>query len=372
MAVPSITGGDNLDLINEVATRLEDARAAVRVIPGTRAGAHLLHASIGPTDAPGGVLLAAHGDVVDVAGQAWSSDPFTLREADGRLYGRGTTDMKGFIAATLAAFADADARKLRAPVHLAVSHDEELGCAGVAPLLDELAAHSAPLVGVIVGEPTEMRVVERHKGKAALEITVHGRAAHSSTPAEGLNAVSATAHLIIALEDLERQLAAIAPDPAFSVPHTTIGIGPITGGVAVNIVPDLCTLRIETRVMPGQSPNAVIAEITAIANQLSEQLRARAPEASIDLRQVASYPPLTPTVAGAELGRKLAALAGQGDGGAVNFGTEAGMYQERLGVPIVVCGPGSMAQGHTPDEFLDREQLGAAERFVGRLFDDLS
>lgn len=372
VALPSIAGGDNQDLISEIASALEDAGAQVRIQPGARPGAHLLHAVVGPIDAPGGVLLAAHGDVVDVEGQTWSSDPFTLRVDDARLYGRGATDMKGFIAATLAAIARADKRALRAPLHLAVSHDEELGCAGVAPLLDALAGNPAPLAGVVVGEPTQMRVIDRHKGKAAIDITVRGRAAHSATPSAGVNAVSATAHLIVALEELELRLTDDATDPGFSVPHATIGVGPIAGGVAVNIVPDSCKLMVETRVLPGQALESVTGQISDAAARIAAEMRARAPEASIELERVAAYPPLTPTAASAEFGVKLAAIAGQGNGGAVNFGTEAGMYQERLGVPVVVCGPGSMAQGHTPDEFLSREQLVAAEAFISGLVDSLS
>ena len=188
VAFPSIAGADNRSLIAEIAERLDDAGARVTVLAGTRPGTQVLHAVLGPADAPGGLLLAAHGDVVDVEGQPWSSDPFMLRSKDGRLYGRGATDMKGFIAATLAAATSARPSSLMAPLHVAISHDEELGCAGVGPLLDVLAEGdglTAPLAGVVVGEPTELRVVDRHKGKAAFDITVHGRAAHSATPSSG-------------------------------------------------------------------------------------------------------------------------------------------------------------------------------------------
>jgi acetylornithine deacetylase len=313
---------------------------------------------LGPADAPGGVLLAAHGDVVDVAGQTWTADPFVLRADGGRFHGRGAADMKGFMAAMLAAVSRADASSLNAPLHVAISHDEELACAGIAPLLDVLAGGgiAAPLAGVVVGEPTELRVVDRHKGKAALDITLHGRAAHSATPSAGVNAVRAAAHLIVALEDLERQLATEASDPSFSTPHATIGIGPIHGGVALNIVPDRCTLQIETRVLPGQPLDAIVERIGAVA-------------AGADVRRAGGYPPLAPTAG--PFGARIAAIAGHGGGGAVDFGTEAGLYQERLGVPVVVCGPGSMAQGHTPDEFITVDQLAAGEAFVTGIIDRL-
>jgi acetylornithine deacetylase len=368
VARPSIAGGGNDELIADVATVLDEAGAGVRVHDGTRPGTHVLHAVLGPADAPGGVLLAAHGDVVDVAGQAWTSDPFTLRAEGGRLHGRGTADMKGFIAAALAAIARAHPPALHAPLHMAVSHDEELACAGLGPLLAALAGGGipAPLAGVVVGEPTELRVVDRHKGKAAIDITIRGRAAHSATPSAGVNAVRAAAHLIVALEDLERELAAEASDRSFSMPHATIGIGPIEGGVAVNIVPDRCRLQIEVRVLPEQPLDAIVERIGAVASRIGAEMTA-----SADVDRVAGYPSLTATRDGAAFGAGVAAVAGHGAGGAVDFGTEAGLYQERLGVPVVVCGPGSMAQGHTPDEFITVEQLAAGQAFVAGLIDRL-
>jgi acetylornithine deacetylase len=375
VAFPSIAGAGNRALIEEIAERLDDAGSTVTVFAGTRPGTQVLHAVLGPADAPGGLLLAAHGDVVDVEGQRWSSDPFTLRSEDGRLYGRGTTDMKGFIAATLAATTAARRSSLTAPLHVAISHDEELGCAGVGPLLDLLAdgdALAAPLAGVVVGEPTELRVVDRHKGKAAFAITVHGRAAHSATPSLGVNAVRGAAHLIVALEELERELTQEMTDDTFSTPHATVGIGPITGGVALNIVPDRCALQIETRVLPGQSLDAIERRVGEAASRIGRALAADAPEAGVEVARVAGYPPLVPEPAAATFALRMARVAGQGLGGAVDFGTEAGLYQQRLGVPVVICGPGSMVQGHAADEFLDARQLAAGEAFVAGLIRGLS
>jgi len=373
VARPTVAGGGNDELIADIATILDEAGADVRVHDGTRPGTHVLHAVLGPADAGGGLLLAAHGDVVDVTGQTWTSDPFSLRADGGRLHGRGTADMKGFIAAASAAIARFHPPSLHAPLHVAISHDEELACAGVAPLLDALAGGGvpAPLAGVVVGEPTELRVVARHKGKAAIDITLRGRAAHSATPSGGVNAVRAAAHLIVALEDLERELAAEASDPSFSVPHATIGIGPIEGGVAVNIVPDRCTLKVEARVLPGQPLDAIVERIGAVASRIGAEMTATAPEAGADVDRVAGYPSLTPTPEGEAFGARIAMIAGHGDGGAVDFGTEAGLYQERLGVPVVVCGPGSMDQGHTADEFIAVDQLAAGEAFVAGLIDRL-
>jgi acetylornithine deacetylase len=368
VACRSVAGGGNGDLIAEIAGALDAAGAVVRLLDGTRPGVQVLHATLGPADAPGGLLLSAHGDVVDVAGQAWTSDPFILREdaATGRLHGRGASDMKAFIAATLAAVAATESSSLRAPLHVAISHDEELGCAGVEPLLAALGG-LAPLAGVVVGEPTQLRVVDRHKGKAALDVALRGRAAHSATPDAGVNAVRAAAHLVVALEGLERELAGEATDPSFAVPHATIGIGPIAGGVAVNIVPETCALKVETRVLPGQSPDAITERIAAAAARIEAEMRQRAPEAAVTVTRVAGYPPLTPTPDSTAFGARIAAIAGHGDGGAVDFGTEAGLYQQRLGVPVVVCGPGSMAQGHTADEFITAQQLAAGQDFVSGL-----
>ena len=375
VALPSIAGADNRVLIAEIAERLDETGAVVSVLPGTRADTQVLHAVLGPADAPGGLLLCAHGDVVDVAGQRWSGDPFALRSADGRLYGRGTSDMKGFIAAVLAAVASRDrGAALRAPLHVAVSHDEELGCAGVAPLLDRLGDEGglpAPLAGVVVGEPTELRVVDRHKGKAAFQVTVHGRAAHSATPAAGVNAVRGAAHLIVALEAQERELAAEMTDAAFTTPFTTIGIGPIAGGVALNIVPDRCTLEIEARVLPGHRLDGVEARIRAVAARVSDGDDAMAME--VEVVRVAGYPPLGADAAASAFAARVGAAAGRdGRPGAVDFGTEAGLYQQRLQVPVVVCGPGSMAQGHTPDEFIEATQLQAGEAYVARLLSTLT
>ena len=225
--------------------------------------------------------------------------------------------MKGFIAATLAATTTARLSSLTAPLHVAISHDEELGCAGVGPLLDLLAEGdtlAAPLAGVVVGEPTELRVVDRQKGKAAFDITVHGRAAHSATPSSGVNAVQGAAHLIVALEELERELALQMTDDAFSTPHATIGVGPIIGGVALNIVPDRCALKVETRVLPGQSLDAVERRVGEVTSRIGRALAAQAPEAGVEVVRVAGYPPLVPEPTAATFALRVARCGRSGPG----------------------------------------------------------
>lgn len=362
VSYPTIAGHSNEALVAWIATLLDAAGAEVRVLAGTRPDARNLHAVMGPPDVPG-VLLAAHTDVVAVEGQAWTSDPFELREDDGRLYGRGATDMKGFIAAVLAVAPDAAARGLRRPLHIALSSDEELGCRGVGPLLDELEVLAAPPAWCIVGEPTAMRVAERHKGKFVLGFDVCGMAGHSSRAPEAVNAVEYAARLIVGLGKLQASLRSELVDPAFDIPFATLSVGPIRGGVSLNIVPDRCTFECELRFMPGQDPGPIVGRIHALAGALQAEMRAKAPQAGIDLARTAGYPALAAD-ASSEAAAEVASLAGTEAGASVDFGTEAGLYQEALGVPVVVCGPGDMAQAHQPDEYLEADQLKRAERFL--------
>jgi acetylornithine deacetylase len=367
VAFPTVAGEPNLELVSFAAGRLEALGAHVEILPAMRPDAHNLYAVLGPRDEPGGVLLAAHSDVVAVEGQVWTHDPFTLTEAGGRLYGRGTTDMKGFLACLLAAL---DGSALRRPVHVALSSDEELGCVGVRPLLDVLAGLAAPPGCAVVGEPTSLRVATAHKGKVALGIELTGRAAHSSAARSGVNAVAYAGRLIGALLALQDAIAAEMYDGAFAVPHTSIGIGPIAGGVRVNIVPASCRLEIEVRTLPGRDPAEVVERIRACADALAHEMRQIAPEAGIELVERAAYPGLVPGDDG--FAARVAAIAGDaGPARALDFGTEAGLYQQRLGIPVVVCGPGSIEQAHRADEFIEIAQLEAGRAFVERLVRDV-
>ncbi|MDX6565698.1 MAG: acetylornithine deacetylase [Gaiellales bacterium] len=366
VSFPTIAGESNLEFVSFVAGRLEALGARVSVLPGTRPDARNLYAVLGPDELPGGLLLAAHGDVVAVEGQPWTRDPFTLDEADGRLYGRGTADMKGSLACMLAALAAVDAGALRAPVHLAVSSDEELGCAGVPPLLDALAALAAPPSRVLVGEPTSLRVATAHKGKAAMRIVLTGRAAHSSVAATGVNAVAYAGRLIGELLALQDEISGEQRDDAFAVPYSSIGIGPIEGGVSVNIVPDSCRLDVEVRSLPGRDPAEIVARIRALADALEREMQATAREARIEFEPRASYPGLASSPGG--FAAQVAEIAGDRAAPlSLDFGTEAGLYQQRLGIPVVICGPGSMEQAHKADEFITVEQLVAGAAFVERL-----
>jgi acetylornithine deacetylase len=375
VAFPTVAGAPNRELVEWVAERLAAAGAQVSILGSPRPDGLNLHACFGPIDAPGGIVLSAHTDVVGVEGQPWSADPFALRVDGKRAIARGTADMKGFVAAVLAA-ADAERDRLprlRAPVHVALSTDEELGCKGVGPLLEQIARVAAPLAGVVVGEPTALRVVDRHKGKAAVRAVFRGRSAHSSLATSGVNAVAYAARLAVALLGVQDELAAGATDPAYAVPYATVGVGPIAGGVAVNIVPDRCRLDVDVRVLPQDDPQALVARVGALADGLEREMRERAPECSVTLEPLSAYPGLAPGSGddgGAFAARVAAAAGGEAAdvAGAVDFGTEAGLFQRAFpGVPVLVCGPGDMAQGHTADEFIALDQLAGGEAFVREL-----
>lgn len=309
-------------------------------------------------------MLAAHTDVVDVEGQAWSSDPFLLSRTGDALHGRGTTDMKGFVASAVCAAERAASLPLRRPLTLALSCDEELGCAGVPSLLEVLAAAPQRPALCVVGEPTRMRVADRHKGKVRLRVDVRGRAVHSAAAPSGVNAVVYAAHLVTALDDLGRGLAREPRDDAFSVPHATLSIGPIQGGVSTNIVPEACSFEFELRTLPGQDPQPVLDGARALAAELEREMRAVAPEARIDLTELARYP-------GLRAAPGAPSLPGSGDAIAVDFGTEAGLYRDALDVPVVVCGPGDMARAHRADEYIELGELRACLELLDGLVDRL-
>jgi acetylornithine deacetylase len=370
VAFPTVAGTSNEELIAFAADRLETAGAQVSISPGERPDGHNLHAVLGPAGASG-LVLSAHTDVVAVEGQAWTRDPFALCADGDRLYGRGTADMKGFIAAVLATLADLDPAALRRPVHVVLSSDEELGCRGIRPLLPALAATVPDACLTVVGEPTRLRVVQHHKGKLALRIDVRGRACHSANAPDGVNAVEYAARLISGLDGPRAALAGAARDERFAVPHATLSTGPIAGGVALNIVPDTCTFEVEARLLPGQTAAPVLAAIRTQAAHLTETMRHVDPGCGITVEPLSEYPPLDGDDDDPALVRLVAECAGTDSGGAVDYGTEAGLLQRALGGTVLVCGPGDMAQAHRPDEFIDTHQLHDAVRFLHRLIGSL-
>jgi acetylornithine deacetylase len=363
----------NLKLIQFIRSYLASYGVASRIVEdetGTKAN---LYATIGPTDRPG-VMLTGHTDVVPVDGQSWQSAPFTLSVRDGRAYGRGSADMKGFIASVLAAVPQLAAAQLHTPVHLAFTYDEEIGCIGVRRLLDVLGGLPVlPAMG-IVGEPTMMRVVAAHKGKVAFRVTVRGREGHSSNPPAGVNAVEYAAELVAFISKLARQRQAEGPfDALYEVPYTTLHVGTIKGGSALNIIPAECVFDFEIRHLPEDNPAELVAAIRDYAaRELEPQMQAVDAHSGISLTERSSYPGLC-TPPDAQVVQFVQGLLGNSAApGKIAFGTEAGLFSERCGIPTVVCGPGDIAQAHQPDEWLALEQLAACDAFMERLVDRLS
>lgn len=363
---PTLSRTSNIELMRWVADRLAASGIAARILPGPDGDRANLHAVIGP-DGPGGVILSGHTDVVPVDGQAWGSDPFVLREAQGRLYGRGTADMKGFVACVLALAARIDQTRLTRPIHIALSYDEEIGCVGVRPMIAQLKQELAPQRLCIIGEPTSMGVATSHKGKLAATCTCHGVAAHSALAPNGLNAIHLASDMIAALRRLQDEVAQGMPAPtADDVPYTTLHVGRIEGGVALNIVPEHCRFEFEIRNLPGQAPAPLLKRLHAAADDIANRNRFRFRSAAIDIEATNAYPALLTGSHEADVHAVLG-MAGAASATRVAFGTEGGLFREALGCTTVVCGPGSMQQGHKPDEFVEIAQLEHCSRFLDRL-----
>jgi acetylornithine deacetylase len=367
----TVSRDSNLNLIDYVERYLADLGVdSLRVYDDTATKA-CLYATLGPQD-QSGVMLSGHTDVVPVDGQEWSSDPFAVVQKDGRLYGRGTSDMKSFLAIALALAPDFLARQPNRPIHLAFSYDEEVGCLGVRPLIDVVNQMPVkPLMGII-GEPTEMNVVVAHKGKKSLCAHVRGLECHSSLAPHGVNAVEYAAEVIAHMKGMARRIAAEGPfDKDFDVPYTTIHVGTIDGGTALNIVPKDCRFQFEFRYLPGDDPDVLLDEIKAFAHgTLEPAMRAIDPASGFTWEETSAFPGLN-TASDSDVVTLVKRLAGRNDHAKVAFGTEAGLYSERADIPVVVCGPGSIDQAHKPDEFISLDQVAAGESFVRRLMDAL-
>lgn len=329
-----------------------------------------LFATIGP-DGPGGVVLSGHLDVVPVTGQNWQTNPFELTRRDGLLHGRGTCDMKGFAAVALAMVPWLAQQKLKRPIHLAFSCDEEVGCKGVRPLIAWLKARAPKPAAVIVGEPTLMEVVTGHKGIASFETVVTGHEAHSSLTDRGVNAILVAAEVMAEMIRLRAELTAAGdPTARFDPPYTTLHVGTIQGGTARNIIPRRCQFNWETRVVPGTDPRAILARITDFSETLLPAMHAVSRETGIVTTLTNEVPALAPEPAGAAEALALACAEANATT-AVSYCAEAGLFQQ-AGFSTVICGPGSIEQAHKPDEFIATSELERCRRFIARLADRLS
>lgn len=366
IAFDTVSRNSNLALIKYIQDYLAGLGVEAELFFDEAGGKANLFATLGPRDR-GGVCLSGHTDVVPVDGQNWSVPPFELTENDGRLYGRGTADMKGYIACVLAAVPAFLAQPLRVPLHLAFSYDEEVGCLGVRSLLADLERREHKPIACIIGEPTELKPVLGHKGKLAMRCQVHGAACHSAYAPQGVNAIEYAAKLINRLGEIGSRLAAPERhDPRFDPPYSTVQTGVIGGGRALNIVPAECQFDFEVRALPSDDPQQVAEQLRDYAEtELLPKMRAVKAEADIRFSELSAYPALA-TDPQSEVAQLLARLSGSDEFSTVAFGTEGGLF-DQAGIPTVVCGPGSMDQGHKPDEFVSVEQLAACDGMLGRL-----
>ena len=370
ISFPTVSRDSNLALIEYVRDFLASCGVRAKLYGDDSGRKANLYAVVGPRDR-GGVLLSGHTDVVPVDGQRWTSDPFSLVERGGRLYARGAADMKGFIACALRAAQLATGRELRIPLQLAFSYDEEIGCVGVRSLIDDMATWAHRPQFCIVGEPTLLRPAIGHKGKTALAATCRGHAAHSASPGRGVNAIYMATELVDKIRVRQASIeAGGVRDDAYDVPYTTLHVGVVRGGTVLNIVPARCDLEFEIRNLPEDDASKIVAGMRADAAAIASAVKRDDVDVGIELEVTNEYPPLD-TPADSEVVALVAALTGQHERIKVSFGSEGGLFSERLGVPTVVCGPGSIDQAHKPDEYIDRDQLHRCDAMMDALLDRL-
>jgi len=360
----------NLALIHWVRDYLAEHGVDSRLVHDADGRKANLFATLGPTDR-GGIMLSGHTDVVPVDGQDWQTNPFDVVEQDGRLYGRGTSDMKSFLAVALALVPEFLRRNLKTPVHLALSYDEEVGCLGVRRLIDVIANEPNKPTACIVGEPSGMAVIAAHKGKLSWRCHVRGLECHSSVPQIGVNAIEVGAEIVALLNRIGRRFRDRGPfDPAFDPPYSTVHTGTMRGGTALNIVPKDCWFEFEIRHLPADDPRKFFAEVERVVRaEIEPAMHKVSRGTGVDFDLMSELPGLS-----ASEGDAVVALAKAASGGntvgKVSFGTEAGLFQ-RAGIPTVVCGPGFIEQAHKPNEFIAIAQVQACEAFLRRLMDQV-
>ena len=370
VAFPTVSNRSNLDLIEFARAYLAGCGVESFLChndDGTKAN---LYAQVGP-DTEGGVVLSGHTDVVPVDGQTWSSDPFRLTERDGRCYGRGTADMKGFLAAVLAHVPAMSRAGLRRPVQIALSYDEEVGCLGAPSMIAEMVRRFPKASAVIVGEPSMMKIVNGHKACVGFETHVRGHSVHSCRMHAGVSATMTAARLVNWLhEKTEENRAAGEAECGYDPPYTTLHVGTMAGGTAGNITAKDCRFTTDIRCMPSESPEGWMSRYEARAAVLEEEIRATSPDAGIRVSGINIVPGLRPEPDGAAESL-VRGLTGRNRAGVVSYGTEAGQFQG-AGYSAVICGPGSIVQAHQPDEYITRAQLQECTGFLQRLTSNLS
>jgi acetylornithine deacetylase len=371
IAFPTVSRDSNLELIAYVQGVLQNLGVNSTLVyneDGTKAN---LWATIGPADVAG-VALSAHTDVVPVVGQNWSSDPFLLTRRGSNLYGRGSADMKGFIACCLAMAERAVTRTLKTPIHFAFSYDEEIGCIGVRRLLDMLKTLPIRPRFCIVGEPTMLQVVTAHKGKLGYRVTAHGLEAHSSLAPIGVNAIYMACDLIAEIRRIQADLATHgARDGDYEVAYTTLHVGKMAGGEVMNIVPNLASFDFEIRYLPQDDGVAIATRIKEAAEKVAAGFRNVFADARFTFADLQSYPAMD-TPVDSDVVNFVRALTGGNSTGKITFGTEGGLFQKELGIPAVVCGPGNIAVAHKPDEYVSEAQMALCDEMLARLVERVS
>ena len=371
IAFNTVSRDSNLGLIEWVRDYLQGCGAVTRLTYDETGKKANLFATLGDSPKPG-LILSGHTDVVPVDGQQWDTDPFRAVERDGKLYARGSADMKGFIGIILAQapkFVQAlNDNRLDAPLHYSLSYDEEVGCIGVRGLIRDLEENHIRAAGCVVGEPTSMQPIIAHKSTHKFRCSVHGREAHSSYVTHGVNAIEYAARLVVFVRQIADRLAqAETRDYGFTVPYSTLSTGMIRGGIAFNVVPKDCVFHFDMRTLPHTSADVLYQEIHAFAQKLASEMQAVDAASGIELEWLSQ----TAGLAAAEtdaIVQWAMQLSRNSRVGKVSYGTEAGLFQ-RMGVPSVICGPGDIAQAHGPNEFVTLEQLAQCERFMDRILD---
>lgn len=370
VAFDTTSSKSNLDLIDDVEAYLKGAGAETfRVYDDDGMKANL-YALVGPK-VEGGVVLSGHTDVVPVEGQDWATDPFAVTEKDSRLYGRGVADMKSFSAIALSLVPDMMSAGLKRPVIFALSYDEEIGLLGAPRMIAEIAQRMPKPSAVIVGEPTNMKVIDGHKGIASFTVRVTGYTTHSSQTDRGVSAVEAAAKLITKISDMrERRAAAADPSSPFEPPYSTMTVNVVRGGTQLNIMAGEAVFQWDLRVVPGDSREDIIAEFTDYARGVEAEMRAKAGGCRIEIEEMSNAPSLAPHAdnPAADLAK---AITGLNSTDVVSYAAEAGQFQE-AGFSVVICGPGSIDQAHQPNEFITLEQVKEGTLFIRRLIERLS
>ena len=366
----TVSSNSNLEIISYCEKILKDAGAETTLIKNTEETKANLFATIGPVDKPG-IILSGHTDVVPVTNQKWQTNPFKLTEIDNKLYGRGTADMKSFVACALYAASKASSMNLKTPLHFSFSYDEEIGCVGVRSLIEMLKNSPIKPLFCIVGEPTSMQVMSGHKGKVNASVLIKGKEAHSALTTKGLNSIYLASELIQGIQNIQTNLINNSThDNDFEVPYTTLQVGKIEGGVAVNIVPSSSSLLFEIRSLHSDDPNLILKDIKILSEKIVKSHIDKFPDTEIEIKVTNQYPALN-TMKNSDVISFLNGLTGNNSVEKVSFGTEGGLFSNELNIQTAICGPGSMNQGHQPDEYIEKAQIDLCDQMLENLLNKL-